>query len=110
MKKFLVIYTAPTSVIDKIKTISADDRELDQKNWLAWAERCGDALVDWVPPSQCQDVQLKHEVSDHRAVVGGSILQTEHHKDACALTEDHPHRTWHEECDIEVHEYEMAAT
>ncbi|MQG67363.1 MAG: hypothetical protein FI707_01035, partial [SAR202 cluster bacterium] len=50
MKKFIVIYRAPTSAFDAMKDATPEDMQAGMEDWIAWAARCGDSLVDMGSP------------------------------------------------------------
>ncbi len=75
------------------------------KPWMAWAERCGDRLVDLGTPLAGGQRLTKSGASpSDKGVVRYSILQAENMEAAQALPEGHPHLEWAAGCDIEVHE------
>ena len=50
VKKFLVIYHAPASAVEQMAGASAEDMQKGMEPWMAWAQRCGDSLVDMGSP------------------------------------------------------------
>ena len=72
---------------------------------MAWAQRCGSALVDMgAPLANGQKLTTSGSVDSDRKVVGYSILQAEDMAAAKALLSGHPHLGAADDCEIEVHE------
>ena len=104
MKKFIVLYHASAGW-DKMKDATLEDMKEGEKQWMAWAETCGDALVDFgAPLNGGQKVTSGGTKASDKNVVGYSVLQTSSMDEAVRLLEGHPHLKWADSCDIEVHE------
>ena len=104
MKKYIVIYIASTSAMEKMKDATPEDMKKGMEPWMAWAKRIGDALVDWGTPLGGGQRITKSGSSPSAPVVGYSILQAEDMEAAHALLKGHPHLDWAAGCEIEVHE------
>lgn len=105
MKKFVVIYHMPTSFMEQMKDASPDDMKKGMEQWMAWAAKCGDSLVDFgAPLTGGQKLSKSGSSASDKNVVGYSILQAEDMQGAKALLEGHPHLEWAGGCEIEVHE------
>ncbi len=50
MSKYIVIYHAPAEVMAQMANATPEEREEGMKPWMAWAEKCGDQLVDLGTP------------------------------------------------------------
>jgi hypothetical protein len=50
MGRYIVIYHAPTSVPEQMANATPDDMQSVMGLWMAWAEKCGDALIDMGTP------------------------------------------------------------
>ncbi len=88
-----------------MKDATPEDMKSGMEAWMAWAEQCGDGLVDLGSPlSGGRKVSDSGHSASQRSVVGYSILQAEDMEGALALLEGHPHMGWAEGCEIEVHE------
>lgn len=106
MKQYIVTYNAPIDAAWKTAESSPKEMEEGMKAWMAWAEKCGNKLVDFGTPlgngitlgssGQATDSQSK--------IIGYSILQAESMEEARDLLKDHPHLDWNVACEIEVHE------
>ena len=108
MKQFMVTYHAPASAMEQMAqmgTASAEEQKEAMGPWVAWAERCGSALVDQGSPLMGGQTLSKSGSSpSDKGVVGYSILQAEDMQAAKALLQDHPHLDWVAGGEIEVYE------
>ncbi|MDA1347959.1 MAG: YciI family protein [Chloroflexi bacterium] len=105
MTKFVVTYHAPVAAFDQMKDATPEDMAEGMKAWMAWAEKCGDGLVDMgTPLAGGQKMTRSGATPSDRGVAGYSILQAENMDAAKALLEGHPHLEWAPGCEIEVHE------
>ena len=105
MKKFLVIYHAPASMMEQAAEASAEDMQKGMEAWMAWAQRCGDSLVDMGSPLVGgQKITESGSSPSDREVNGYSVLQAEDMNAARGLLAGHPHLGWNPDCAIEVHE------
>ena len=105
MKKFIVTYHMPADTWQQSKNASPEEMAEGMKPWMAWAEKCGEALVDFgTPLSGGQKVTSDGTTPSEKDVAGYSILQAESMDDAVKLMVDHPHLKWSGGCEIEVHE------
>ena len=104
MPKFMVIYHAPASW-EHMGNPTPEDMAEGMKAWMAWAERCGDGLVDMgTPLNGGQRLSKSGASPSDKGVVGYSILQADNMEAAQALLQGHPHLDWAAGCEIEVHE------
>ncbi len=106
MKKFIVTYHAPAEATAQMADPTPEQMEEGMKPWIAWAEKCGDQLVDLGTPLMGgQLLRTDGSSSDsQREVTGYSILQANSMEEAKALMDDHPHLGWNKGCQIEIHE------
>ena len=109
MKNFVVIYHAPTSVIEQMQSATPEEMQKGMEPWMQWVARCGDGLVDLgTPLSGGQKIRESGSSPSDKNVVGYSILQADDMQGAKALLEGHPHLdpnlAWTSGCEIEVHE------
>jgi len=78
MKKYLVLYHASSSAMEKMKESSPEDTKKGMEAWHAWAEKCGDGLVDLGQPlGNVQKIDGSGSSDSDKGVVGYSILQAE---------------------------------
>ena len=105
MKRFVVIYYAPTSAVEQMSNASPEDMQKGMEPWMQWVAKCGDALVDLGSPlGGGQKLSKSGSSSSDKNVTGYSILQAEDMEGAKALLQGHPHLEWAAGCEIEVHE------
>lgn len=106
MKKYIVIYHATYESMKQTATTNPEDATKSMEAWMEWAKNCGDNLVDMGTPLS-RGARLNSDGSTEasgRNVVGYSILQAESMEAARCLLARHPHLSWDEGCEIEVHE------
>ena len=105
MKNFVVIYHAPASFMEQMEHASPEEMQKGMEQWMEWAGKCGDALVDFgTPLAGGQKLRKSGSSPSDKNVAGYSILQAEDMQGAKALLEGHPHLEWTAGCEIEVHE------
>jgi hypothetical protein len=105
MKKFLVIYHASQSAMEKMNTVSSQDAKKGMEPWMKWAEKCGEALIDMgTPLGNGKKVTNDGAKDSDKQIVGYSMLEVESMEKAIELLKDHPHLAWTEGCEVEVHE------
>ena len=106
MKKYIVTYHAPAEALASMANVSPEEAAKGMEPWMAWAEKCGDKLVDMGTPlmgGQKLNPDGTANNSD-RQVCGYSILQADNMDDAKSLLQGHPHLAWTGGCEIEIHE------
>lgn len=106
MKKYMVIYHAPEDFMTQSVNSSPEDMEKGMEDWMEWAAKCGDKLLDMGNPLMGGQKLLPdgNILSSTRGVAGYSFLQAENIDDAKSLLTGHPHLAWNAACEIEVHE------
>jgi hypothetical protein len=105
MKKYVVIYYSNKDAMEQMEKSTPEEMKEGMGKWNAWAEKCGDGLVDMgAPLGNGQKINSEGKIASENGIVGFSILQAEDMAGAEALLEGHPHLGWNEGCDIEVHE------
>jgi hypothetical protein len=106
MKKFIVIYHAPADAMEQTANSTPEQQAKGMEEWMKWAQKCGDKLVDLGSPLT-NGQQLSPDGNSKpssKNVAGYSVLQAENIEDAIKLLKGHPHLAWNAECSIEVHE------
>jgi hypothetical protein len=106
MKKFIVLYHAPTTAMSETAALSPEEQAKGMDAWMQWAKKCGNKLVDLGSPLM-NGIELLpggKSKNSNKQVTGYSILQAENMDDAKALLQGHPHLGWNADCSIEVHE------
>ena len=106
MKKFVVTYLAPIDAAWKTAESSPEEMEKGMKDWMVWAEKCGNKLVDFGTPLG-NGLTLSpggSSMNSDSKILGYSILQADSMDEAKDLLKEHPHLDWNAACEIEVHE------
>ncbi len=94
--KFLVLYKSDVSAPQQMSESTAEQAEAGMQEWMAWAGRAGESLVDMGSP-----VAPASDGAD--AAIGGySILEADSREALDALLEGHPHL---QIGTIDVHEF-----
>ncbi len=105
MKQFVVLYFAPASAMEKMKSSTPEEMKKGMEEWMKWAEKCGDHLVDMGNPlGNGKEIGQSGTSPSQKGIAGYSILQAEDISEAEGLLKGHPHLGWTEGCQIEVHE------
>ncbi len=106
MKKYIVIYHAPDELMAQSANASPEKMEKGMEQWMTWAAKCGDQLVDLGNPLMGGQKLTAdgNSQKSNRQVCGYSVLQAESIDEAKALLEGHPHLAWNGACEIEIHE------
>jgi hypothetical protein len=91
MNRFLVLYNSPTSSAEMMASATPDQMQEGMDAWNAWAQKVGDALVDFgLPLGSNRRVGGDDSMSQSQAN-GYSIVQADSLDDAAKMLEDHPH-------------------
>jgi hypothetical protein len=93
MKKFLVLYKAPTSSFEQMKKATPEQQKAGMDAWMAWSKKGAASIVDMGGPlGKSLRVSKDGTASPSSNDLGGfSILQAES-KEALAVTlKGHPH-------------------
>ena len=102
MQKYLVLYYATADAMQAMVNSTPEDMQAVMGAWKAWADRCGDALVEMSPLSPGGRMSASESSANEMGVVTYSVLQAEDLESAQALLADHPHLGI-EGCGIEVY-------
>jgi hypothetical protein len=92
MKKFLVLYKAPTSSFEQMMKATPEQQKTGMDAWMAWGKKATSSIVDMGAPLGKSLRVTKQASSAITNDLGGySILQAES-KEALAKTlTEHPH-------------------
>ncbi len=105
MKKFVVLARASKSAMEQMKNVSPEDAKKGMEQWMIWAKKAGDGLVDLGSPLGNGQVLSESGSSPSDAdIVGYMILQAKDMDGALDMLKDHPHLGWAEGCNLEVYE------
>jgi hypothetical protein len=93
MKKFLVLYKAPTSAFDQMKKATPEQQKAGMDAWMAWSKKAGGTIVDMgAPLGKSVRVTKGSGVSPATNDLGGySILQGESKEAVAQSLKEHPH-------------------
>ena len=91
MQKFLVLYHASADTMQAMMDSTPEDMQAVMAAWKAWADRCGDALVEMSPLSPGGRMTAAGSSANEMGVVTYSVLQAESMDAAQMLLADHPH-------------------
>ena len=96
MKKFLVTYLAPASVIDDWKKTDPETRKATEsqmrENWGKWMGRNASIFVDkGAGVGKARRVTAQGSGAARNDIMLYAIVQAESHEAAAKLFEDHPH-------------------
>ncbi len=106
MKKFIVLYYAPVTFGEQMEDRSGEDMDKGMEEWMAWAGKCGEHLLDMGTPL-ANAVTLKPDGSAEtstKRVVGYSVMQGDNREQVQELLNGHPHLAWDAECEIDLQE------
>jgi len=105
MTKFIVTYYAPTTFMEQMQDTNPEEAAKGMATWMAWAEKCGESLIDMGSPlGGGRRVNTSGNSPSEKNIVGYSVLETSDMATAEKLLEGHPHLQWEDACEIEVHE------
>ena len=106
MKKFIVLYHAPASMMKQAAKVTPAQAKAGMDGWMKWAAKCGSQLVEMGSPLG-GGLKLAPDgtaVASRKQVTGYSVLQAKSMAEAKKLLKGHPHLKWAASCSIEVHE------
>ncbi|MBV9948791.1 MAG: hypothetical protein JOZ69_18225 [Myxococcales bacterium] len=93
MKKFLVLYKAPTSAFEQMKKATPEQQKAGMDAWMDWSKRAGGSIVDMgAPLGKSLRVAKGGDASPTTNDLGGySILQGESKEAVAQSLKGHPH-------------------
>jgi hypothetical protein len=104
MAKYVFIYHAPMTPAEATPPTS-EEMEAVMGEWMAWAGRVGDRMVDFgTPLAGGTRVTTEGTSPSTREVAGYSIIEADDFDAALDLARNHPHLNMPGGCEIEVHE------
>lgn len=105
MKKYLLIYSTPASVLAQLGEATEEQMKEGMKVWYEWQEKLGDKCIDLGAPMSGSELVTPAGISELQSTRSGySIVQAADKAEAMSLLEGHPHLGWHPEAKIEVFE------
>lgn len=104
MKKFLVIYHAPTPPEDAMQG-NPEEMKKVMGEWMQWMEDCQGAVTDMgTPLGGGMSVTPSGSGASTKDVVGYSMMEADSMDAVIEMLKKHPHLTMPGGCTIEVHE------
>lgn len=85
MSRFLVLYTGDQPAADRMSAGTPEQQAAGMQQWMAWAQRAGDALVDLGTPLAAASAGADPGLG------GYSVLEADSADAVQALLEGHPH-------------------
>jgi hypothetical protein len=94
MKKFLVLYKAPTASFEQMTKATPEQQKAGMDAWMTWAKKAGPAIVDLGAPLGKSLRATKDGAAPSTNDLGGfSILQAESKEALAETLKGHPHFT-----------------
>ncbi len=92
MKKFLVLYKAPASAFEKMKTATPEQQKAGMEAWMTWSKKSASAIVDMGAPLGKSLRVTEGATAPITNDLGGySLLQAESKEELAATMKGHPH-------------------
>jgi hypothetical protein len=92
MKKFLVMYKAPTSAFEQMKQSTPEQQKAGMEAWMAWSKKTAGSIVDMGAPLGKSVRVTKGGASPTTNDLGGySIMQAESKEALADQMKGHPH-------------------
>ena len=92
MKKFVVIYMAPTSALAQMNNMTPEQAKAGMDEWMAWGKQHDDALVDMgAPLGKTKKVTTAGVADTNNEITGYSIVEGESLDSVSKLFTAHPH-------------------
>jgi hypothetical protein len=93
MKKFLVLYKAPTSAFEQMKKSSPEQQKAGMDAWMAWGKRAAPSIVEMgTPLGKSLRVTKSGQATPTTNDLGGySVLQADSKEELAKTLEGHPH-------------------
>ncbi len=92
MKKFLVLYRAPTSAFEQMKNTTPEQQKAGMDAWMTWMKTAASSIVDMGAPLGKSVRVTKTGASPATNDLGGfSIMQAESKEALAKALEGHPH-------------------
>lgn len=106
MAKFMVLYNSTVPPSEMMANATPEQMKASMDEWMAWAGRCGDAIVDLGSPVQsAKRITAGSASASDSQVAGFSVLQADSVDAVTAMLEGHPHLSSPGQPSIEVLEY-----
>jgi hypothetical protein len=91
MAKYMILYRAPVSAREQMASGSSEDRDQMMEQWMVWAGKAGETLVDFgTPLAEASGAGTPVPAPGHM-IAGYSILQADSEAEVSKIIESHPH-------------------
>jgi hypothetical protein len=92
MKKFLVLYKAPTSSFEQMMKATPEQQKAGMEAWMTWGKKAAGAIVDMgAPLGKGMRVTQGGASANPNDLGGYSILQAESKEALAETLKGHPH-------------------
>jgi hypothetical protein len=92
MKKFLVLYKAPTASFEQMMKATPEQQKAGMEGWMAWSKKAGSSIVDMgAPLGKSLRVSPGGASPTVNDLGGYSILQGESKEALAETLKGHPH-------------------
>lgn len=92
MKKFLVLYRAPSSGFAQMRDATPAQQKAGMDAWMAWGKKAAGSTVDMgAPLGKSLRVTATESAASPNDLGGYSILQAESTEELAKLLDGHPH-------------------
>jgi len=92
MKKFLVLYKAPSSAFEQMQKATPEQQKAGMDAWMSWSKKAGSAIVDMGSPLGKSLRVTPGGASPSTNDLGGfSVLQAESKEALAETLKGHPH-------------------
>ena len=92
MKKFLVLYKAPTSSFEQMRSATPEQQKAGMDAWMAWSKKASGSIVDMgAPLGKSLRVTPGGASASSNDLGGYSILQAESKEALAETMKGHPH-------------------
>jgi hypothetical protein len=92
MKKFLVLYKAPTTAFEQMKNATPEQQKAGMDAWMTWSKKAGSSLLDMGGPLGTSMRVTKLGGESVRNDLGGfSVMQAESKEALAESLKGHPH-------------------
>jgi hypothetical protein len=92
MKKFLVLYKAPTSAFEQMKKSTPEQQKAGMEAWMTWSKKAASSIVDMGAPLGKSLRVTKTGTAPATNDLGGySLLQAESKEALADALKGHPH-------------------
>jgi hypothetical protein len=92
MKKFLVLYKAPTASFEQMKKATPDQQKAGMEAWMTWGKKASGSIVDMGGPlGKSMRVTTGGSAPATNDLGGYSIMQAESKEDLAQSLKGHPH-------------------